>query len=156
MTLNPAFGLPFNLTTRFFFSKKKTGLVDYVSPEGSSAFDRALLLAEKISDNAPLALRAAKLAISRALDLPLESGKTRLLIYRNSYLMASSRSGFRTSIIRAPTPFERPHGSFTSIQREASSHLVRRIECINIGNTTMDGMQSWMNRNEESIMQVHF
>jgi len=50
------------------------GLVDYVSPEGSSAFDRALLLAEKISDNAPLALRAAKLAISRALDLPLESG----------------------------------------------------------------------------------
>lgn len=59
----------------------KTGLVDYVSLEGSSAFDRALLLAEKISANAPLALRAAKLAISRASDLPLEPGKTRPLTY---------------------------------------------------------------------------
>jgi len=50
------------------------GLVDYVSAEGSSAFDRALLLASEISANAPLALRAAKLAISRASDLPLEPG----------------------------------------------------------------------------------
>lgn len=50
------------------------GLVDYVSLEGSSAFDRALLLAGQIAKNAPLALRAAKLAISRASDLPLEPG----------------------------------------------------------------------------------
>jgi len=50
------------------------GLVDYVSDEGSSAFDRALQLAKKIAVNAPLALRAAKLAISRASELPLEPG----------------------------------------------------------------------------------
>ena len=50
------------------------GLVDYVSDEGFSAFDRALQLAKKIAVNAPLALRAAKLAISRASELPLEPG----------------------------------------------------------------------------------
>lgn len=50
------------------------GLVDYVSSPGSTGFDRALEIAERISGNAPLALRAAKQAISRAADLPLESG----------------------------------------------------------------------------------
>jgi len=50
------------------------GLVDYVSEEGSSAFDRALKLATEIATSAPLAVRAAKLAISRASDLPLEPG----------------------------------------------------------------------------------
>jgi len=50
------------------------GLVDYVSSSDTSAFDRALQLAEEISQNAPLALRAAKQAISRALDLSLETG----------------------------------------------------------------------------------
>ncbi|TFK71785.1 ClpP/crotonase [Pluteus cervinus] len=50
------------------------GLVDYVSDPGTSAFDRALVLAEKIASNAPLALRAAKQAISRSEDLPLETG----------------------------------------------------------------------------------
>ncbi|KAL0949323.1 hypothetical protein HGRIS_009398 [Hohenbuehelia grisea] len=50
------------------------GLVDYVSSEGTSGYDRALQLAEKITANAPLALRAAKQAISRSEDLALESG----------------------------------------------------------------------------------
>lgn len=50
------------------------GLVDYVSEESSSAFDRALKLAAEIAASAPLAVRAAKLAISRASDLPLEPG----------------------------------------------------------------------------------
>ncbi|KAF9057986.1 ClpP/crotonase-like domain-containing protein [Panaeolus papilionaceus] len=50
------------------------GLVNYVSEPGTTAFDRALKLAEKISTNAPLALRAAKQAISRSEDLPLETG----------------------------------------------------------------------------------
>ncbi|KAI0320275.1 ClpP/crotonase-like domain-containing protein [Amylostereum chailletii] len=50
------------------------GLLDYVSDEGTSAVDRALALAEQISANAPLALRSAKLAISRAVELPLEPG----------------------------------------------------------------------------------
>ncbi|PSS35410.1 hypothetical protein PHLCEN_2v1565 [Hermanssonia centrifuga] len=50
------------------------GVVDYVSDEGTSAVDRALRLAEEISSNAPLALRAAKQAISRAPDLALEQG----------------------------------------------------------------------------------
>jgi methylglutaconyl-CoA hydratase len=53
--------------------------MDYVSAEGSSGFDRALKLAGEITVNAPLALRAAKLAISRASDLPLEPGKIVLL-----------------------------------------------------------------------------
>jgi len=52
----------------------KWGLVDYVSDEGSSAFDRSLQLAQEIASNAPLALRAAKQAISRAGDLALEAG----------------------------------------------------------------------------------
>jgi len=50
------------------------GVVDYVSAEGFSAFDRAVILAKDIAKSAPLALRAAKQAISRASDLSLESG----------------------------------------------------------------------------------
>ncbi|KAG8218674.1 ClpP/crotonase-like domain-containing protein [Butyriboletus roseoflavus] len=50
------------------------GVVDYISTPPSSAYDRALLLAQDIAKNAPLALRAAKQAISRAGDLSLESG----------------------------------------------------------------------------------
>lgn len=70
-----------------------SGLVDYVSEEGTPAMDRALSLAEEIAANgefvlsrmtvmtfslasqAPIALRSAKLAISRAQELSLESGK---------------------------------------------------------------------------------
>jgi methylglutaconyl-CoA hydratase len=55
------------------------GLVDYISAEGSSAFDRALQLAGEISAGAPLALRAAKLAISRASELSLETGNNFLI-----------------------------------------------------------------------------
>ncbi|KAJ7781032.1 ClpP/crotonase-like domain-containing protein [Mycena metata] len=50
------------------------GLVDYVSDPGSTAFDKALVLAEMIARNAPLAVRAAKHVISRSEDLPLETG----------------------------------------------------------------------------------
>lgn len=50
------------------------GMVDYVSEPGQTAFDRALHLAKEMSSSAPLALRAAKLAISRAPELALESG----------------------------------------------------------------------------------
>ncbi|KAF5363545.1 hypothetical protein D9756_000362 [Leucocoprinus leucothites] len=50
------------------------GLVNYVSDPGTSAFDRALILAESIAKNAPLALRAAKSAVSRSEDLALETG----------------------------------------------------------------------------------
>ncbi|KAG6894539.1 hypothetical protein C0992_005693 [Termitomyces sp. T32_za158] len=50
------------------------GLVDYVSGPETSAFDRALTVSEAIAKNAPLALRAAKQAISRSGDLALETG----------------------------------------------------------------------------------
>ncbi|KAJ7228477.1 ClpP/crotonase-like domain-containing protein [Mycena pura] len=50
------------------------GLVDYISDPGSSAFDKALWLAEMMARNAPLAVRAAKHVISRSEDLPLETG----------------------------------------------------------------------------------
>ncbi|TCD69855.1 hypothetical protein EIP91_005932 [Steccherinum ochraceum] len=50
------------------------GVVDYVSEPETSAVDRALVLAQEISVNAPLALRAAKQAISRAPELALEPG----------------------------------------------------------------------------------
>ncbi|KAJ7180311.1 enoyl-CoA hydratase [Mycena crocata] len=50
------------------------GLIDYISEPGSTAFDRALQLAEMIARNAPLAVRAAKHVISRSEDLPLETG----------------------------------------------------------------------------------
>ncbi|KAJ7284031.1 ClpP/crotonase-like domain-containing protein [Mycena rebaudengoi] len=50
------------------------GLVDYVSDSGTMAFHKALSLAEMIARNAPLAVRAAKQAISRSEDLPLEAG----------------------------------------------------------------------------------
>jgi enoyl-CoA hydratase/carnithine racemase len=72
-----------------------SGLVDYVSEKGTSAMDRALSLAEEIAANgvftfnlsrinvvtfnltsqAPIALRSAKLAISRAQELSMECGK---------------------------------------------------------------------------------
>lgn len=48
------------------------GLIDYVSE--TTAYERSIELAEKISRNAPLALRAAKQAISRSEDLALEAG----------------------------------------------------------------------------------
>ncbi|KAH9999827.1 ClpP/crotonase-like domain-containing protein [Russula vinacea] len=51
-----------------------TGLVDYVSEMRTSAMERALSLAEEIAANAPMALRSAKQAISRAPELSLESG----------------------------------------------------------------------------------
>ncbi|KAJ3575802.1 hypothetical protein NP233_g844 [Leucocoprinus birnbaumii] len=50
------------------------GLVNYVSDPGTSAFDRALVLAQSIAKNAPLALRAAKMAVGRSEDLALETG----------------------------------------------------------------------------------
>ncbi|KAF8338930.1 ClpP/crotonase-like domain-containing protein [Cantharellus anzutake] len=50
------------------------GLVDYVADPSSTAFDRAMELAQEISTSAPLALRAAKMAISRADQVDLETG----------------------------------------------------------------------------------
>jgi len=50
------------------------GIIDYVSEEGKTALDRALQLAGEISVNGPLAVRAAKQAISRAMEFPLETG----------------------------------------------------------------------------------
>jgi len=50
------------------------GLVNYVSSLGTTAYDRSLELAASIAKNAPLALRAAKHAVSRSTDLPLETG----------------------------------------------------------------------------------
>jgi len=50
------------------------GLVDYVSSAPATALERATDLAKAISSNAPLALRAAKQAISRSEDLSLETG----------------------------------------------------------------------------------
>jgi len=50
------------------------GLVNYISSPGTTAFDRALQLAESIASNAPLALRAAKQAISHSDELSLEQG----------------------------------------------------------------------------------
>ena len=82
------------------------GVVDYISDSGSTGFDRALQLAEKIASNgackwrlpqplshsqsaAPLALRAAKQAISRAVDLPLESGRHFSKHARHAAVLAS-------------------------------------------------------------------
>jgi len=53
-------------------SAKEFGLIDHVAK--GDAVDRALELAEEMSAGAPLALRAAKIAISRAAELGLESG----------------------------------------------------------------------------------
>ncbi|KAF8351596.1 enoyl-CoA hydratase/isomerase [Amanita rubescens] len=50
------------------------GLVNQVSDPGTTGFDKALSLAETIVRNAPLALRAAKQAITRSSDLALETG----------------------------------------------------------------------------------
>ena len=45
-----------------------------MSEEGEAAVDRALELAREISANGPLAVRAAKQAISRAMEFSLEAG----------------------------------------------------------------------------------
>ncbi|GJJ07287.1 hypothetical protein Clacol_001487 [Clathrus columnatus] len=52
------------------------GLIDYIAEPPQTAADRAVHLALEMlpSGKAPLAIRAAKLAISRASDLALESG----------------------------------------------------------------------------------
>ncbi|KAH7875620.1 ClpP/crotonase-like domain-containing protein [Lentinula edodes] len=57
-----------NLTAR---DAQDLGLVDYVAGSSSTAFERALELAKEMSSSAPLALRAAKSAMSRSLDTPL-------------------------------------------------------------------------------------
>ena len=49
-----------------------TGLVDYVADHTQTAYERALLLAAEIAKSAPLALRAAKAAISRSLEFSLD------------------------------------------------------------------------------------
>jgi len=72
--LSKAKDLIFTARTLTAIEARDWGLVDYVSDEGSSAFDRSLQLARTIASNAPLALRAAKQAISRAGDLALEAG----------------------------------------------------------------------------------
>ncbi|EIM88091.1 enoyl-CoA hydratase [Stereum hirsutum FP-91666 SS1] len=53
---------------------KEWGLLNYVADEGTTGMDRALVLAKQIAVNAPLALRSAKLAISRAPELALGTG----------------------------------------------------------------------------------
>ncbi|KAI0650211.1 ClpP/crotonase [Trametes meyenii] len=50
------------------------GVVDYVSEPEQTAYDKALESAKQMSVNAPLALKAAKQAISRVPELGLESG----------------------------------------------------------------------------------
>ncbi|KAG8998863.1 hypothetical protein FRB93_013430 [Tulasnella sp. JGI-2019a] len=52
----------------------KWGVVDIMSEENTTAYESALNLAKEINQSAPLALRAAKLAISRAPELDLDSG----------------------------------------------------------------------------------
>jgi len=55
-------------------SAAEFGLVDCVSSPGQTALERALELAKEMSSGAPLALQAAKRAISKAPELDLESG----------------------------------------------------------------------------------
>ena len=49
------------------------GLVDHVVP-GTELIDQALALANLMANNAPIAVRTAKAAIDRGLDLSLEAG----------------------------------------------------------------------------------
>ncbi|KAL1683540.1 ClpP/crotonase-like domain-containing protein [Schizophyllum commune] len=51
---------------------QELGLVDYVADHTQTAYERALLLAAEIAKSAPLALRAAKAAISRSLEFSLD------------------------------------------------------------------------------------
>ena len=50
------------------------GVIDYISEEGNTGLDRALQLAGEIYVNGPLAVRAAKQAVSQAMEFPLEAG----------------------------------------------------------------------------------
>ncbi|MBW0501165.1 hypothetical protein O181_040880 [Austropuccinia psidii MF-1] len=50
------------------------GLLDYVSEPNTSAFERATEIARGILPNGPLAVKAAKLAINRSIELDLETG----------------------------------------------------------------------------------
>lgn len=84
------------------------GLVDYVSAPESTGFERALSLAQTIVKNgrlsvttivykltsgftAPLALRAAKQAISRSEDLPLETGNA-IIVSPPGYFIHSKQA----------------------------------------------------------------
>ena len=58
----------------FVANVQPIGVIDYVSEEGKTELDRALQLAGEISVNGPLATRAAKQAISRAMEFSLEAG----------------------------------------------------------------------------------
>jgi len=51
----------------------RVGLVDILAPEGK-ALEEAVRLAKRIAENAPAAVRAAKLAVDRGIDVPLEQG----------------------------------------------------------------------------------
>lgn len=66
------------LTSRVLSGKeaRQIGLVNHVTEEGKTAEQRALELAEEILPNAPIALRLAKLAVNKAIEV----SETMLLI----------------------------------------------------------------------------
>lgn len=63
-----------NTSTHLQLTSNPAGVIDYVSDKQKTGLDRALELAGEISVNGPLAVRAAKQAISRAMEFPLEAG----------------------------------------------------------------------------------
>lgn len=76
------------------------GLVNYVveqNKQGDAAFQRALKLAEEISPQGPIALRMAKLAINRGMDVPLSNG----LEYEKSYYVQVTQSKDRVEGLTA-------------------------------------------------------
>ena len=76
LSTGPVFAKELILTSRILngTEAKKVGLVNHVSKEGESVDSLALTLASEILPNAPLALRYAKLAISRGMEVALKDG----------------------------------------------------------------------------------
>uniref|UniRef100_A0A023GKJ9 Putative enoyl-coa hydratase n=1 Tax=Amblyomma triste TaxID=251400 RepID=A0A023GKJ9_AMBTT len=79
---------------------EEIGLVNYVveqNKEGDAAFQRALKLAEEIRPQGPIALRMAKLAINKGMDVPISNG----LDYERAYYVQVTQSKDRVEGLTA-------------------------------------------------------
>ncbi|XP_022700861.1 methylglutaconyl-CoA hydratase, mitochondrial-like [Varroa jacobsoni] len=81
--IGPVLAKELILTSRVLNGKeaRQIGLVNHVTEEGKTAERRALELAEEILPNAPIALRLAKLAVNKAIEVSLAEG----LIFEKSF-----------------------------------------------------------------------
>ena len=82
------------------------GLVDQVVPAGESVYDAAVALVRRYADGPAQAIRAAKMAIDAALDLPLERGlELESRLFADLFATADRLEGMTAFVEKRPPRF---------------------------------------------------